>query len=97
LLVLLGTSALAFAMFGRFAILAGTDIGLRIALAVVAGIVLFHPNDTWALMASPACAILIVAGLVRHHALASPAIITAEPVDSSGDLSALMMEAKREV
>ena len=97
LLVMIGTCALAFAMFGRFSAVAGTDIALRIALAVLAGFVLFHPNDTWALMASPFCAILMIAGLTRHHIVASPAVIEAEPVDNSRDLSALMMEAKREV
>ena len=97
LLVLIGTCALAFAMFGRFTAVVGIDIGLRIALALVAGVVLFHPNDTWALMASPLCAVLMGAGLMRHHVVTSPAVIASEPADTSRDLSALMLEAKREM
>ena len=97
LLVMIGTCALAFAMFGRFSARAGADIALRIALAVIAGVVLFHPDDTWALMASPFCAILMVAGLTRYHIVAPPAVSPEESVDNTQDLSALVMEAKREM
>ena len=56
------------------------------------------PNDTWALMASPICAVLVIAGLMRHHAVKTPTTIASEPVsDNRDDLSALVMEAKREV
>lgn len=97
LLVLIGTSAVAFAMFGRFSAHAGSDVALRLVLAAIAALVLFLPNDTWALMASPFCAILLIAGLMRHHIVAIPAVIPAESVGNNQDLSALMMEAKREV
>ncbi len=96
-LVLIGTCALAFAMFGRFTAHTAADIALRLVLAALAAFVLFHPNDTWALAASPLCAILMIAGILRHHMAAPPAMLEAETADTSQDLSALVMEAKREM
>jgi len=97
LLVLIGTCALAFAMFGRFTAKAALDIGLRLVLTALAAFVLFHPNDTWALAASPFCAILMIVGILRHHIAAPPATLEPETVDTSQDLSALVLEAKREM
>ena len=97
LLVLIGTCALAFAMFGRFTANVTADIALRLVLTALAAFVLFHPNDTWALAASPICAILMIVGVLRHHIAAPPATLEPETVDTSQDLSALVMEAKREM
>ena len=100
ILVLIGTCGLCFAMFGRFMPNAATDIALRLMLAVLSLFVLFHPNDTWALAASPLCAIVTVVGIWRHRLIASPASLpdpADEVADASQDLSALVMEAKREV
>jgi TRAP transporter 4TM/12TM fusion protein len=98
-LVLIGTSGLAFAMFGRIARVAAADIGLRVLIAALALFVLFVPNDTWALVAAPFAAGLAITGIIRHRDIASPDELI-EPVevsDTHGDLSALVAEAKRDM
>lgn len=97
LIVLIGTCALAFAMFGRFSKQTGMDVAFRLGLAALAGFVLFHPNDNWALMVSPLCAIATIAGILRHPQVAPPATLSTEAAETSGDLSALVAEAKREI
>ncbi len=96
-LVLIGTCALAFAMFGRFVASGPVDIALRIALAVSAGFVLFHPNDTWAFTAAPFCAVATIIGILRHARAAPPATLAEDTTEKAQDLSALIAEAKREV
>ena len=97
LLVVIGTCAIAFAMFGRFSTRAGADIAFRLALAVIACFVLFHPNDQWALLASPLCAIATIAGILRHPHAAPPPALVSETAVKSRDLSALVADAKREL
>jgi TRAP-type uncharacterized transport system fused permease subunit len=99
-LVLAGTAGIAFAMFGRYTKNAAPDIGARILLALLSGLVLFHPNDTIALMLCPLAVIAVAAGLWRHRIVApgtSAMIDTDADGSDSADLSALVMEAKREV
>jgi TRAP-type uncharacterized transport system fused permease subunit len=97
LLVVIGTCAIAFAMFGRFSAQTGADIAFRLTLATLAAFVLFHPNDQSALMASPLCAIATIVGILRHpHATPPPAPVIETAVKSQ-DLSALVAEAKREI
>jgi TRAP transporter 4TM/12TM fusion protein len=97
--VLIGTCGVAFAMFGRYTTSTALDVGLRLLLTAVAGVVLFHPNDTIALSVSPLVFIGIVAGIWRHRIVSPPAELT---VDTSADvrhddkLSEMMQEAKRE-
>lgn len=100
ILITIGTCAIAFAMFGRFAENASLDIGLRVLLAAVAVVALIHPNDTFAWL--PALLALggVLAGLWQHRKIAPPkgppapaaAAVTASP----GDLSKLTAEAKRD-
>jgi hypothetical protein len=86
-------------MFGRYTTSTALDVGLRLLLTAVAGVVLFHPNDTIALSVSPLVFIGIVAGIWRHRIVSPPAELT---VDTSADvrhddkLSEMMQEAKRE-
>ena len=98
-LVLIGTCGIAFAMFGRFMSSAAGDIPARLLLAVLSLFVLFHPNDTWALAASPLVTIGIIVGIWRHRIVAPPASLAEQPQvsENTQDLSALVMEAKREV
>jgi TRAP transporter 4TM/12TM fusion protein len=97
LLVVIGTCAIAFAMFGRFSAQTGADIAFRLALAALAAFVLFNPNDQWALMASPFCAAATIAGILRHPHAAPPATLVIETTEKSQDLAALVAEAKREI
>jgi TRAP transporter 4TM/12TM fusion protein len=97
LLVVIGTCAIAFAMFGRFSAQTGADIAFRLALAALAAFVLFHPNDQWALLASPLCAVATIVGILRHPHAAPPPMLVSETTEKSQDLAALVAEAKREI
>ena len=101
LVVLIGTSSIAFAMFGRISRSAAADIPIRLLIAALALFALFYPGDTLATTVALPCAILLVVGVWRHREIASPASLADQPDvsfdDTSGDLSALIAEAKREV
>jgi len=97
-LVLIGTSGTAFAMFGRTTTVKPLDWLIRIVIAVVACVVLFHPNDTVALWTAPLCAVLVIVGIIRHASVAPPEVMPdlPEPGDRSGNLDTLVAEAKRD-
>jgi hypothetical protein len=104
ILVLVSTCGIAFAMFGRYFENAAADSALRILLAIVAGVTMFHPNDT--LVWGPAAIVfgMLLFGLWRHRLVASPMPGTTvaemeEPaaVRQDAELAALAAEAKREV
>jgi TRAP-type uncharacterized transport system fused permease subunit len=97
-LVTLGTCGLALSMFGRLMPGAALDIAARLGVAALALLILFHPNDTFALMLSPLSLAVLIAGLWRHSLIAEPKTL-AEPEDaqSTGDLDALVAEAKRDI
>jgi TRAP transporter 4TM/12TM fusion protein len=71
LLVLIGTSGIAFAMFGRCAASFGLDLPLRIGLAALSFVVLFHPNDDWSIAAAIIVAPLTIFGVWRHNLIAA--------------------------
>ncbi len=97
--VAIGTCGIALAMFGRFTRAWPIDALLRIGIALISGVVLFHPNDTVALATSPLVLIALVAGVWRHRIVAPPKDLALDlPADGNqDDLNALVMEAKREV
>jgi TRAP transporter 4TM/12TM fusion protein len=97
-LVLIGTSGIAFAMFGRTTAVKALDWAIRIAIAILSGVVLFHPHDTVALWTAPVCAILVIVGIARHASIAAPEAMPdqPDPGDTSGDLDTLVAEAKRD-
>ena len=96
----IGTCGAAFAMFGRCSSSTALDVSLRLLLAAVSGLVLFHPSDTIALAISPFVLAAIVAGIWRHRIIAPPASLAiAEDGASTGKdegLTELIQEAKRE-
>lgn len=98
-LVMIGTCGFAFAMFGRFLISRPGDIGLRLLTGALSLFVLFYPNDSWAIAAAPFAAIATIVGIWRHRLIAPPAALDehSEVADASGDLSALVAEAKRDM
>jgi TRAP transporter 4TM/12TM fusion protein len=99
MLVMIGTCGFAFAMFGRFSLSRLADIGLRLLTAAISLFVLFYPSDTFAMAAAPFAALVTIVGIWRHRLVASPASfdLPAEAADTSRNLSALAMEAKREM
>ena len=72
LLVMIGTGATAFAMFGRFAESPTGDILLRVALGVFAFITLFHPDDEMAMAAAAVVLPATIFGVMRHRRIAPP-------------------------
>jgi TRAP transporter 4TM/12TM fusion protein len=71
LLVFVGTSAVAFAMFGRFAEQPVGDLLLRSVLALIAGVTLFHPDARIATGAAAAVLLATLIGIVRHQRIAA--------------------------
>ena len=81
LLVGIGTCATAFAMFGRFHEHPAGDILLRIALAVIAFVTLFHPDGDVAAVAGVLVLAATIYGVMRHQRLAAPkAELQSQPV-----------------
>jgi len=97
--VLIATSGVTVAMFGRFVTRPASDIALRCALAAVSFVVMLHPSQTVALITAVAVVPFSLIGIWRHRALASPEIApTAEPATAPAeDLDQLVAEAKREL
>ena len=74
LVVFIGTGATAFAMFGRFLEHAAGDMALRVALAMVAFIALFHPDGKAAVAAAAVVLPVTLFGIWRHRRLADSKI-----------------------
>jgi TRAP transporter 4TM/12TM fusion protein len=81
LIVFVGTFAVAFVMFGRFAAHATLDVLMRIVLALGALIALFHPDDGIATVAAVATFVVTLAGIWRHRAIApqTPEALRSQP------------------
>jgi TRAP transporter 4TM/12TM fusion protein len=99
ILVLIGTSGVAVAMFGRFLARPATDIPLRCGLAALSFVVMLHPSQTAAIVVAAAVVPFTLIGIWRHRSLAAPEIaqpseLVAAPAE---DVAALVAEAKREL
>jgi TRAP-type uncharacterized transport system fused permease subunit len=85
LLVFIGTSGVAFAMFGRYVKSHGLDMLLRTGLAALSFMVLFHPNDAWSMAAAACVAPLTLFGVWCHNRIAAANSVTepqpAQPFD----------------
>jgi TRAP-type uncharacterized transport system fused permease subunit len=100
ILIVIGTGAIAFAMFGRYTENAALDIGLRVLLAAVALVSLFHPNDTFAWLPSMVALVGVLVGIWRHRIVAPPKEPLPEVVEAvrsvGGDPGVLGREARRD-
>ena len=98
-LVLIGTSGVAIAMFGRFLARPASDIPVRCGLAALSFVVMLHPSQTVAMLVAAAVVPFGLIGIWRHQSLAAPEI--AQPSEAvaapAGDLAELVAEAKREL
>jgi TRAP-type uncharacterized transport system fused permease subunit len=103
ILVLIATLGITFSMFGRCARNPNVDIALRLVLAAVAFVVMFHPSAAVSAAVGTVVILALVAGIWRHQIVAPPttAPALAENRDTSarpqGELSPLLAEAKRDV
>jgi len=79
LLVFVGTCAVAYAMFGRFATAATGDILYRIIVAMLGFIALFHPDDTPATMAGVVALVATIFGVWRHRRVAPRVELRPQP------------------
>ena len=100
-LVLIATCGITFAMFGRFTDNAVADIAMRVGLAIIAFVTMFHPDNGVSAMVAVPVALLIVFGIWRHQLVAPPKSFaapgdTADAGPVSGDLAAMVAEAKRD-
>jgi TRAP transporter 4TM/12TM fusion protein len=78
LLVFIGTSGVAFAMFGRFVGSLAGNIPLRLGLAVLSFVVLFHPDSNWAMAAAAIVVPVVLFGIWRHANLGGPEASSAQ-------------------
>jgi TRAP-type uncharacterized transport system fused permease subunit len=79
LVVTSGTCGVAFAMFGRCFRNPVADIPARFAIAALAFVTLFHPNDTLVWGTATAGIVVMVWGVWRHQLLAPSNIALATP------------------
>jgi TRAP transporter 4TM/12TM fusion protein len=80
LLVFVGTSGVAFAMFGRFVDNLIVNVMLALLLAAVSFVVLFHPSDAISMAAAALVAPATLFGVWRHRLIApQPALQQAQP------------------
>jgi TRAP transporter 4TM/12TM fusion protein len=100
LLVLVSTCGITFAMFGRFHEKAIVDIPLRLLLALVSFVTMFHPDTR----VSAAVAVVVLAavgvGLWRHRIIAPPKTAVAAPAETAASpeaLAPLLAEARRDL
>ena len=99
LLVLISTCGITFAMFGRFHEKPGIDMPLRLLLALVSFVVMFHPDTKVSAAVAVAVVVALVLGIWRHRLIAPPiAAARAEAAATSPEaLAPLLAEARREV
>src|SRR6266545_4063717 len=99
LLVLVSTCGITFAMFGRFHEKTGIDMPLRLLLALVSFVVMFHPDTKVSAAVAVAVVVALVLGIWRHRIIAPPiAAARAEAAATSPEaLAPLLAEARREV
>ena len=102
-LVLISTAGITFAMFGRYLSTRAGDIALRILLAAVSFVVMFHPDTGTSAAFAVAVVPAVIIGLWRHRQIAPihplPDANQAEagkPV-SDEELAPLLNEGRREI
>lgn len=86
IMVLTGTSGIAFALFGRIHRVASIDLLLRCAIAVISLVVLLHPDEAMATFAMTAALPLTLFGIWRHSRVVVPPkhVIEEKPVRPVG-------------
>jgi TRAP transporter 4TM/12TM fusion protein len=98
ILVLIGTCGITFAMFGRATTNPTADIALRVLLAAISFVVMFHPSETVAWTTAMVVVAALAVGIWRHRQIAAP--MTAAPAElgkQAPDVSGVLAEARREI
>jgi TRAP transporter 4TM/12TM fusion protein len=98
--VLVAVCGVAFAMFGYFVTNRAADIALRLLLAAVSFVAMFHPDDDLALVTGVILLPVLLLGIWRHRLVAPPPPVLDVPADPAlapqPDHAAVMAEAKRD-
>jgi TRAP-type uncharacterized transport system fused permease subunit len=100
LLVMISTCGITFALFGRALVNVAADIGVRILLALVSFATMFHPDQGMSIAFAVVVVLGLGVGMRRHRQIATPErgrIAEVAEAAPTGDLAALVAEAKREV
>jgi TRAP-type uncharacterized transport system fused permease subunit len=71
-LITVSTCGVAFALFGRYAASAALDVLLRLALAAMALVTMFHPDDALVWASGAVVLVATVIGVRRHALLSTP-------------------------
>jgi hypothetical protein len=100
-LVLIATCGITFAMFGRFVDNAAADIALRLGLAAISFVTMFHPDNGVSALVAVVVVLATIAGVWRHRAIAPPKTFVlpedaAESGADAGELAAMAAEARRD-
>jgi hypothetical protein len=99
--VLVRTCGIAFAMFGRYFKSPPADYALRIVMAAVAFVTMFHPDDTLVWGTAAVVLTLLLFGLWRHRQVAPPEMPLAtqagEVVADQRETSRLLVEGQRDI
>jgi TRAP-type uncharacterized transport system fused permease subunit len=100
-LVLISTCGITFSMFGRCTEQPQLDLALRVGLALISFVAMFHPDNTISAIVAVLVAVATAVGIWRHQIVAPPRGLLAPeappaPGGASGDLAALAAEAKRD-
>ena len=100
MLVLISTCGITFAMFGRYLASPALDAFLRVLLAAVSFLCMFHPNMAVSAATAVVVFAAVVLGIWQHRLIAAPKAVAkaeASPAAPSPDLSKLVTEARRDV
>jgi TRAP transporter 4TM/12TM fusion protein len=100
-LVVISTCGITFSMFGRFVESPAVDIALRVGLAAISLLAMFHPDNTVSTLVAAVAVPVILVGIWRHTVVAPPKSLTGsdESVVSdrrADDISAMAAEARRD-
>jgi TRAP-type uncharacterized transport system fused permease subunit len=97
--VLVATCGISFSIFGYYMTNRGADIALRLLLAAVSFVAMFHPNDKLAFVVGLLLLPVVALGVWRHALVAPPPPELGAPepeLSPQGDGAAVMAEAKRD-
>jgi TRAP-type uncharacterized transport system fused permease subunit len=99
-LVLVSTLGITFAMFGRTHAKLAIDLSMRLPLAAVSFLAMFHPDMRVSAAVAALVAVALIFGIRRHGQVApqTHAIGDAGPASApAGDLAPVLAEAKRDI
>jgi TRAP transporter 4TM/12TM fusion protein len=101
LLVTVSTCGVTFAMFGRCFEHPAADVSVRVLMAIVSFVTMFHPNDTLVWASGAVTLPALIWAVARHRQIAplktAPTATEESAVSPADDLAHILAEAKREV